>query len=186
LHRSIACVNLSGMVKNVEKKEDMKDKEEEKLQIYEVGYHIVPAVPLESLQSEVENIKNFLAKEGSKITSEEFPKLLDLAYSISKAVGGAKRNFNTAYFGWIKFDAGEAPVAKIKKFFDENENILRFLLIKTVKESTLFAPKIFDIGASTKEEAKISKNDLSEKEREIKSPISQEELDKTIDKLIAE
>ncbi|MEK7070694.1 MAG: 30S ribosomal protein S6, partial [Patescibacteria group bacterium] len=163
-------------------KEDMKEKEEGKLQVYEVGYHIVPAVPMESLQGEVENIKNFLAKEGAAITSEEFPKLIELAYSISKVISGAKRNFNTAYFGWIKFDAGEAPVAKIKKFFDENENILRFLLIKTVKESTLFTPKLFD--TSTKEEAKSSKNDLSEKE--IKSPISQEELDKTIDKLIAE
>ena len=169
------------MVKNVEK-EDIEEKEEGKLQIYEVGYHIVPAVPLENLQSEVENINNFLSKEGAAVTSEEFPKLIELAYSISKVAGGAKRNFNTAYFGWIKFDAGKAPVAKIKKFFDENENILRFLLIKTVKESTLFTPKLFD--ASNREEAKTSKKELSEKE--IKSPISQEELDKTIDKLIAE
>jgi len=163
-------------------KENEKEKEGNNLQVYEVGYHIVSAVSAENLPNEVENIKNFLVKEGASIISEEFPKMRELSYSIKKTTGGAKRNFDTAYFGWIKFDAGEAPVAKIKKFLDENENILRFLLIKTVKENTLFSPKIYD--AALKEETKSVKKDSSAKE--IKSPISQEELDKTIDKLIAE
>ena len=98
-------------------------------------------------------------------------------------MGGAKRNFDIAYFGWIKFDPGEASVAKIKKFLDENENTLRFLLINTVRENTLFSPKIQD-AVLAKEETKPAKKNSPEKE--IKSPISQEELDKTIDKLIAE
>lgn len=165
------------------KDENKKEKGEGSLHAYEVGYHIVPAIPVENLANEVENIKNFLAKEGAVIISEEFPKMRELAYSISKTAGGIKRNFDTAYFGWIKFDAGEAPIAKIKKFFDENENILRFLLINTVRENTLYSPKIPDV-VLVKEEPKAAKKDSSEKE--IKSPISQEELDKTIDKLIAE
>lgn len=166
-----------------EEKENKKGKEEGGLHAYEVGYHIAPAVSAENLPSEVENIKNFLTKEGVAVISEEFPKIRELAYSISKAIGGAKRNFDTAYFGWIKFDAGEVPIARIKKFFDENENILRFLLINTVRENTLFSPKISD-AVLAKEEPKPARKDSPE--REIKSPISQEELDKTIDKLIAE
>lgn len=166
-----------------EEKENKKVKEEGNLHAYEVGYHIVPAVSAENLPNEIENIKNFITKEGAAIISEEFPKMRELAYSIKKTMSGAKRNFDTAYFGWIKFDAGEASIAKIKKFFDENENILRFLLINTVKENTLYSPKISDV-VSAKEEPRVVKKDSSEKE--IKSPISQEELDKTIDKLIAE
>ncbi|MBU6430831.1 MAG: 30S ribosomal protein S6 [Patescibacteria group bacterium] len=164
--------------------ENNKEKEEGSLKVYEVGYHIAPAVSAENLPVEVENLKNFLVKEGATIVSEGFPKMLDLSYAVSKSVGGSKRKFDTAYFGWIKFDAGEALIAKIKKFFDENENILRFLLIKTVKENTLFSPVSPKITASpAKEEPKTAK---SSTEKEIKSPISQEELDKTIDKLIAE
>ena len=182
MHCRFACVNLSDM----EKKEGEKNKTEKGeggIHAYEIGYHIAPSVSIENLPNEEESIKSFITKEGVVIISEEFPKLRELAYSISKVMGGAKRNFDTAYFGWIKFDAGEAPVAKIKKFLDENENILRFLLINTVRENTLFSPKIQD-AVLAKEETKPVKKDSPEKE--IKSPISQEELDKTIDKLIAE
>lgn len=164
------------------KEENKKEKEEAKLHAYEVGYHIVPTVSVENLSSEVEKIKNFIAKEGAVVVSEEFPKTRELAYSISKSIGGIKKNFDTAYFGWIKFDAGEAPIGKIKKFFDENENILRFILINTVKGNTIFSSNLS--GNEKKEELKLSKDDVAEKD--AKSPISQEELDKTIDKLIVE
>lgn len=164
------------------KDENKKERGEGRLHAHEVGYHIVPAVSIENLSNEVENIKNFLTKEGVVIISEEFPKMRELAYSISKNVGGIKRNFDTAYFGWIKFDARETPIAKIKKFFDENENILRFLLINTVRENTIFSANLTD--NEKKEEIKTSKKE--EDKKEVKSPISQEELDKTIDKLIVE
>lgn len=165
----------------MEKKDENK-KEENLTKIYEVGYHIIPAIAVENIDNEVDNIKNFLVKEGVVIISEEFPKLRDLTYTISKTVGGMRRKFDTAYFGWIKFDAGEVPIAKVKKFFDENENILRYILINTVRENTLFSAKTQD--AQDKGEIKEIKKELEVKE--IKSPISEEDLDKTIDKLIAE
>lgn len=164
----------------MEKKDENK-KDEIIAKIYEIGYHIIPAVSAENLYSEVDKIKTFLAKEGATVISEEFPKLIDLAYVMPKIVGGARRKFDTAYFGWIKFNVGDASVAKIKKFLDENESILRYLLINTVSENTVFSAKVPD--AQIKEEVKAKAE--SEK-KEIKSPISQDELDKTIDKLIAE
>lgn len=167
----------------MEKKDESK-KEENPAKVYEVGYHIIPDVSIENLAGEVDNIKNFLAKEGTMIISEEFPKLRDLAYTMPKVVGGARRKFDAAYFGWIKFDAGESSIIKIKKFFDENENILRFLLISTVRENTIFPAKIADI--QVKEEIKALNLKKPPEKKEIKSPISEDELDKTIDKLIAE
>lgn len=168
------------------KEENKKEKGDGKLHAYEVGYHIVPVVSIENLSGEVEKIKNFIAKKEVVVVSEEFPKMRELAYPISKIVNGTKRNFNTAYFGWIKFDAGETSVEEIKKFFDENENILRFIIINTVRENTIFSSNLF--GSEKKEEAKSSKSgtDVNTNEQETKPTISQEELDKTIDKLIAE
>lgn len=169
----------------MEKKDENK-KEESFEKIYEIGYHIIPAVAVENLSIEVDNIKNFLVKEGVEIISEDFPKLRDLAYAILKTVGGTRRKFDTAYFGWVKFDAGETPIAKVKKFLDENENILRYLLINTTKENTIFSAKTEDI--QDKGEAKEIKKEKEQetKIKEIKSPISEEDLDKTIDNLIAE
>ncbi len=167
----------------------MEKKEENKMEeiftkIYEVGYHIIPAVSVENLAGEVDKIKNFLTENGVEIISEEFPRLIDLAYTMPRVVGGARRKFDTAYFGWIKFDAGEAPIAKIKKFFEEDGNILRFLLINTVKENTVFSAKVPDV--QVREDIKDVKIKSESEKKEIKSPISQDELDKTIDKLIAE
>lgn len=167
------------------KKEEDNNKEEGLTQVYEVGYHIIPAVAIESLSNEVENLKNFLTKEGAVIISEDFPKIRELSFTMSKAIGGSKRKFDTAYFGWIKFNIDNASISKIKKFFDEYENILRFLLIKTVKENTLFsAPTPKPVISASKDELKMATKDLSDKD--IKSSISEAELDKTIDKLIAE
>lgn len=162
------------------------EKKEEFTQVYEVGYHIVPAVAIENLPKEVENLKDFLVKEGAAIVSEEFPKMRDLSYLMSRIIGGTKRRFDTAYFGWIKFDAREASMTKIKKFLDENENILRFLLIKTVRESTLFSPIPPKTQPSPNRGEPAGAIKKGSMEKEIKSIISQEELDKTIDKLIAE
>lgn len=163
-------------------KEKINQKDGVALQVYEVGYHIVPSVAVENLPKEVEVLKNFLIGEGALIASEEFPKMIDLAYAMDKKIDGAKQRFDYSYFGWIKFEADSKSLGKIKKFLDDNGNVLRFLLIKTVRENTLFSAKAPVIAI--KEEAKSSKGDSIGKE--IKSPISEEELDKTIDKLIAE
>ncbi len=165
-------------------KKDENIKKENFGKIYEVGYHIIPAVAIENLANEVDNIKNFLAKEGATIISEDFPKLRNLAYTMPKVVGGMRRKFDTAYFGWIKFDAGETPIAKIKKFFDENESILRYILINTVRESTIFFAKTADI--QDKNEVEETNKEQKIETKEIKSPISEEDLDKTINKLIIE
>lgn len=167
----------------MEKKDENK-KEDGFSKIYEVGYHIIPDVAIENLSVDVDNIKNFLTKEGVEIISEDFPKLRELAYTMSKTIGGTRRKFDTAYFGWIKFDAGEVSIAKIKKFFDDNENILRHLLVNTVKENTIFSEKTVDIQG--KGGTKDVKKDQETEIKEIKSPISEEDLDKTIDNLIVE
>ena len=49
---------------------------------------------------EVENLKNFLVKEGAVIISEEIPKMRELSFIMSKAIGGLKKKFDTAYF-WL-------------------------------------------------------------------------------------
>jgi hypothetical protein len=77
------------------------------------------------------------------------------------------------------FSAGSK---KIKKEMDINGDILRFLIIKTVRENTMFTPKYQATFKSNPEE-KVSKEVIEPAE---KIEISEEEIDKSIDELLVE
>jgi ribosomal protein S6 len=143
--------------------------------VYEVGFHIVPTVSPENLPKEVDAIKAVLGGVGATVISEEFPKLRSLAYQMVKAIGPVRHRFDTAYFGWIKFRAMPETAAEVKKAMDGNEKVLRYILIKTVEENTLYGPKILG------EEKKAA---MKGDEAPTAAPASQEEIDKSIDKLV--
>jgi len=153
------------------------------VQVYELGYHIVSTVAEENLSKEVETLKAIVLKDGGSLVSEGEPKLINLAYSMAKSVADIKKKFNTAYFGWIKFETKSELMPAIKKAVDLNPNILRYLLIKTVRENTMFAPKL-NIKTLSKEEAPI-KAKKSIKTDETKAT-SLEDIDKSIEELVAE
>jgi len=151
--------------------------------IYEVGYHIVSSVSEENIPSEVEKIKAYLAKEKAIIISEEAPKLRPLAYSIKKASGGSYKSYDKAYFGFIKFELGEdADIRTIDSAMKNNESVLRYLVIKTVRENTMYSPKI---TVFSDKDAKIKALKVEKSEKDEK-PASIEEIDKSIDALVSE
>ena len=153
--------------------------------IYEVGYHVISSVAEENIPAEVAKIKEYLAKEKAVIISEEDPKLRPLAYSIKKATGGIYKTYDKAYFSFIKFALGEeGEITKIDEKMKSNENILRYIIVKTVKENTMYSPKITvfsdkegKIRPSTIKTEKVSK--IEEKSASI------EEIDKSIDKFVS-
>lgn len=150
----------------------------EKASVYEVGYHIVPAVSPENLPKEVDAIKAALGAQGATIISEEAPKLIKLAYTMVKAIGSARHKYDTAHFGWIKFEASPEAVVEIKKAVDGNEKVLRSLIVKTVRENTLYGPKLL-----AQEKAEAAK--AEEPKEAAKPQASDEEIDKAVDKLVA-
>lgn len=148
--------------------------------VYEVGYHIVPAVSPDNLSAEVDAIKAVLGKNGATIIGEEAPQLIPLAYQMVKPVGQARMKCDTAYFGWIKFEAAPAAAVEINKALSASEKILRFLLVKTVRESVIYGTKFFakeEGGKADAPKAEVAKAD--------KPKATDEEIDKSIDKLVA-
>jgi len=87
--------------------------------VYELGYHILPSVGEEGLPAEVINIKSILEKNDSTFISEEFPILTHLAYTMVVNVSGKKDKYDTAYFGWVKFEATGEHILEIKKHLRE-------------------------------------------------------------------
>jgi ribosomal protein S6 len=150
-------------------------------QVYELGYHIVSTVAEENVLKELETLKAVVLQDGGSLVSEGEPKLINLTYSMTKSVADIKKKFDTAYFGWIKFETKSELMPIIKKAVDQNPLILRYLLIKTVRENTLYTPKL-TVRAPEKEAPKVKK---SIKTEETKAT-SIEDIDKSIDELVAE
>jgi ribosomal protein S6 len=162
------------------KKEKVAKNNEEK--IYEVGYHVISSIAEEGIPAEVEKIKAVLNKEKAVVISEETPKLRPLAYKIKKAFGGQYKTFDKSYFGWVKFELPEAgDIKKVDLALKGSDTMLRYIIIKTIRENTMYSPKI---TVFSEKESKVKTAVLKE-DKEVK-PASIEEIDKSIDELVSD
>lgn len=161
--------------------------DETKTQVYEVGFHIVPSVEEGKIAAEVESIKSYIEKQHGVFIEEEFPKKIALAYTITKDTDDKRQKFDKAYFGWIKFEMKTENIINIKDYMDKNKNILRFLIIKTVRESTL-TPKgaMFTKEDAPKQIKRMPALKSEEKEKKEEPKMTEAELDKTIEELIVD
>ncbi len=150
--------------------------------IYEIGFHIVSSIPEEKLSAEVTAIKDVLEKSGAVFIAEDFPKLKHLSYTMTKVMDAKHLKFDTAYFGSVKFEMNPEVIDAIKKTLERSDIILRFLIVKTVRESTLAVIKPAYRPTETKPIPGID----TKKDALVKSPVSEAELDKTIDALVVE
>ena len=162
----------------MKEKGDILDEE----QIYEVGFHILSTVPEEKLQEIVSKLENSITQNGGTVISEEFPKIRILSYEIKKRIETKISSFSKAYFGWIKFEIPRASISKIKEEIKNSQNILRFIIIKTVRENTMHTPKLpATMRSNNVEETKAPKGQPMQAE---KTEVSEAEIDKSIDELL--
>ncbi len=162
--------------------EHMPDTNSKKL--YELGYLLVPVIAENNLAAEVEAIKALLKKAEVEIISEDFPKLIPLAYPMTHGGSGKKEKFDKAYFGWIKFQ-GQATAAEfIKRGCDAYEHFLRFLIIKTVKDELQSAARtnLRTVAAASP----IARMDqpLEASDDVAKMAVDEDELEKTLESIV--
>jgi small subunit ribosomal protein S6 len=145
--------------------------------VYELGYLILPTVPEEHVAAEVQNIRTVIENNKGVFITEEFPKLRQLAFSMKKTSTGQNLKFDKAYFGWVKFDAPSSAISEIEKEMKKNSNILRFMVINTVRENTMYSQKTVFRPATLAADAPKSEDTVK---------MSEEEIEKTIEKLVVE
>lgn len=158
---------------------EVKKEKSEDGRIYEVGYLLVPSITEENLPVTYGNLKELVSSFGGEVISDEMPKMIPLAYTISKVISNTRNKFNTAYFGWIKFEMDTEKVVLMKKKLDLDQNIIRFILLKTVRENTIATKKF--MRSDVHKRAKTEKGENGEDA----TPINKEEIDKEIDAMIA-
>lgn len=153
--------------------------------VYEVGFHMVPTIAEENLGEEVTALKDLLAGNGANFISEEYPRLMELAYEMTRSIANKKQKFSTGYFGWIKFECTSLEAKTIKELLDKNEKLIRYLLIKTVRENTM-SPKRTYTKQDNKKRTPSRIKEVSEvvESSEPVEEVNEEEIDKEIDALV--
>ena len=179
-------------IKELENLETMPEVEGEDLKdsrVYEVGCHFSPVLSTEKLAENVSLLKKQIEDAGCPVISEGAFKKITLAYPISKKIGSESTDYDQAYFGWIKFEGSPEFASILEAYLKGQDNVLRFLIIKTVKEDTYIDPttlgteeaeapkEVIDTG-----EPAVSKS--SEKEK--KGDADEEDIDKSIEELVVE
>ena len=152
--------------------------------IYELGYILLPSITEDRALIEEKVLADIFTQNGGGMISGEHPILIDLAYPMLKVVHAHREKCNQGYFGWMKFEIETENITEVKKTLDLSETILRYLLVKTVRENTLLKGKM-DFGRKDEKMKKfIEEDEVEVTVPEIPVEIDQEKLDKSIDDLV--
>jgi ribosomal protein S6 len=103
--------------------------------LYELGFHLIPSIADDKLEGEVQQLRQLIEQHGGEITQERFPKQMQLAYAMEHRTQSSTATYETAYFGWIKFQMQPDGVEAVQEELRENTSVLRFIVVKTVPEA---------------------------------------------------
>jgi ribosomal protein S6 len=116
--------------------------------VYELGFHLDPELPSEEVKKAYQSVRE-LAGEG--LVAEGEPVKVQLAYTISRKEVAGRRDFDSAYFCWIAYEASAPAHAKIIAAASANTRIIRFIDLLTDKEAARHAVEMREISAKAPE-----------------------------------
>ncbi len=148
--------------------------------IYEVGFHIVPTVGEDGVAAVVEFVRSLLGT--AEIINEQFPQKMTLAYTVERSDAGRREKYNEAFFGHIKFALERELVPALSAALTAKKEVLRFLIIETTREDITAAPRRA-VFVSDRLEGEVIKKPVVEDAAKV--AVSDEDLDKSIDALVA-
>jgi ribosomal protein S6 len=123
------------MEKQIQEKVDMGT-------VYEVSYILLPSLAESEIPAKVGSMKDLITQAGGAVVSFEDPVLIDLAYPMTRVTPTSRVKVSSGYFGWVKFELSQEEVGKIKNKLDNDGEVVRYLIVKTVKENTLLNGKM--------------------------------------------
>lgn len=151
--------------------------------VYELSFLLLPTISEEESVIKAGEIKNKLNSFGASLISDENPVLIPLAYPMVKVIQASRQKADQGYFGWVKFEIDSNKIDTVKKFLDNHVDVLRYLIIKTVRENTLLNGKM---KLKSEDKKKFDdKDEVSDDLSEVikDEPVS-EDLDKAVDDLV--
>lgn len=110
--------------------------------IYEISFIFDNRLTEEKALEKAENLKKDIASLGGSFISEETPYTRELSYEMTRVVNNVNVKFTEGYFGWIKFELSPSSIEEINKKLKLDEEIIRFLIVKGIKEHNVFTKNI--------------------------------------------
>lgn len=144
--------------------------------IYELGFLLDGDIIEEAVSLEIQKIKDVVENGIFRFVSEGSPIKKELEYTVTVSRDGTKKNHDSAYFGWIKYEKDPQDIMKVQAELTKNPNIVRFIILKTIADDLVPYRAINRV-----ETERAEKRDDTPREP---ISISKEELDKTIEELV--
>ena len=111
---------------------------------YELGFHIDPELPQEEVKKTYQAIREKVAAAG-EIIAEGEPEKIALAYTISRQETTGRRDFMSAYFSWIAYDATTEGHDAVLELAKDERRIVRFIDVKTTHEAAKHAAEMHEM-----------------------------------------
>lgn len=112
--------------------------------VYELGFHIDPELPQEEVKKTYQAVREAIASKGTVIAEGE-PEKIPLAYTISRHDTTGRRDFVSAYFAWIAYEADGEGHEAIAAMARAEVRIIRFIDLRTTVESAKHAEEMHEL-----------------------------------------
>ena len=110
--------------------------------VYEISYILDGRLDESRAAEKAEAFKKDIASLVGSFISEETPYVRELSYEMIRVVNNVNVRFNEGYFGWVKFELTPSKVEELDKKLKLDEEVVRFLVLKTVKGNDIFTEDI--------------------------------------------
>lgn len=138
--------------------EETLDGENSEPRVYELGFHLDPELPTEEVKKAYLKIRELIADKGT-IVAEGEPQKIPLAYNIFRQghSGDAnRRDFDSAFFAWIVYDALTEGHAEVLASANANNRIIRFIDLLTTKDAARHSAEMRELSMKMPEREKES------------------------------
>jgi ribosomal protein S6 len=117
--------------------------------VYEISFIFDNKIDENAALEKSNALKQSIATLGGSFISEEAPYMRELAYEMIRVVNNVNVRFNEGYFGWIKFELDGALVKEFEKALKLDEQIVRYLVVQTVRDNTVYTKRAPVVKAET-------------------------------------
>jgi ribosomal protein S6 len=128
----------------IEGTEGAEDADIAETRVYEFGFHLDAELPQEEAKKIYQSIRDRISAVGTLVAEGE-PTKIPLAYTISRQETTGRRDFDSAFFCWIAYEADAAGHEDLLGFLKDIPSIIRFIDIRTDREAAKHAVEMHEL-----------------------------------------
>jgi ribosomal protein S6 len=118
--------------------------------VYELGFHLDPELPTEEVKKAYQATRELVEGKGT-IVAEGEPQKIPLAYTISRQETSGRRDFDSAYFSWIVYEATPSKHDEVIESASVDKHIIRFIDLITTKDAARHSVEVRELAMKAPE-----------------------------------